>query len=91
MWLKEIRRAIVGVVVSFCSPDDHPYFHDDQQNTPKPHAVTSRWRRRDPSDGRARSTSTERCAARVLASGAFDKEWIRRRITVKRGKELPSL
>jgi hypothetical protein len=89
--LKELRRAIARVVVPFYSPDDHPHIRDDQPNTPKPHAETNRWRRRDSSVGRAWPTSTERCAAWVLALGAFDGEWIRRRVAVKRGKGTPEL
>jgi hypothetical protein len=80
--LKILRRAIAGVVVPSCSLDDHPHFCDDQPNTPKPHAVTNWWRRRDSSGGRARPTSTKRCATRVLATGAFDGEWSHRRVAV---------
>jgi hypothetical protein len=80
--LKVLRREIAGVVVPFYSPSDHPHFHDDQPNAPKLHAVTNRWCRRDSSGGRARPSSSERCATRVLAVGAFDREWSCRHVAV---------
>ena len=89
--MKELQRAIAGVVVPFYSPNDHPHVRDDQPNTLKPHAETNRWRRRDSSVGRAWPTSTKRYAAWVLALGAFDGGWFHRCVAVKRGKGTPKV
>jgi hypothetical protein len=51
--LKELRRAIAGVVVPHYSPDDHPHVRDDQPNTQKPHAEANRQCRCDSTVGRA--------------------------------------
>jgi hypothetical protein len=89
--LKTLRRAIVGVVVPSCPSGDHPYFRDDQPNTPKLHAETKWWRRRDSSVGHAGPTSTERYATRVPAARAFNREWGHRCVAVWRGRETPEL